>query len=350
MSGRVLLYGATGYTGEQLAQVLADDGCDLVLAGRNAAKLAALGGRLGLGWRAFGLGDAEAIDAALCDVSVVLHAAGPFVDTALPMMSACLRTGVHYLDLSGEWPSFVQAVELGEVAQAAGIMMMPGVGFTLVATDCLLALAKARAPEAVRLRLAVSRPGVITRGTVASSAGLAGPSALLRRGGALCAAPAGRLTHDFDFGEGLKSATLVSWPDVVTGEATTGVADIEVYSEAGWATRLAYRAYGEAVGAGGAGLRDAAARAYAMVWPEGPPAQARASASFVLVCEALDRWRRPSRLRLRTRDGYTVSLYTAREIVRRVLAGDWSPGFKTPAGQYGGEMILGLGCAELEAC
>jgi hypothetical protein len=87
-----------------------------------------------------------------------------------------------------------------------------------------------------------------------------------------------------------------------------------------------------------------------MAWPEGPPSQARAKASFVLVCEALDRWRRPARLRLRTRDGYTVSLFTAREIVRRVLAGDWSAGFRTPAGQYGGEMILELGCAELETC
>jgi saccharopine dehydrogenase (NAD+, L-lysine-forming) len=350
MNGRILLYGATGYTGEQLAAVLADDGHDLVLAGRNPAKLAPMAERLGLPWRAFGLEDAEAIDAALSDASVVLHAAGPFVETALPMMSACLRTGVHYLDLAGEWPVFVQAMELGQVARDAGVMMMPGVGFTLVATDCLLALAKAQAPGAVRLRLAVSRPAVITRGTVASSAGLAGPSALLRRGGSLCAAPAGRLTHDFDFGEGLKSATLVSWPDVVTGQATTGVADIEVYSEADWATRLAYRAYGEAAGAGGSIVRDAAARAYAMAWPEGPPSQARAKASFVLVCEALDRWRRPTRLRLRTRDGYTVSLFTAREIVRRVLAGDWSAGFRTPAGQYGGEMILELGCAELETC
>lgn len=348
MSGRVLLYGATGYTGVQLAETLSADGCDLVLAGRNAGKLATIAERLGLPWRAFALNDEAAIDAALADVSVVVHAAGPFVATAAPMMAACLRARVHYLDLCGEWPVFAEALGLSPAAAEAGVMLMPGVGFTVVATDCLMALAQAQAPDAVRLRLAVSRPGVITRGTVLSSAGLASAAALVRKGGVLCSAPAGRLTHDFDFGEGLKSATLVSWPDVVTGELTTGIGDIEVYSEAGWATRLAYRLYGEAAGWTDGRLRQGAAQAYALAWPETPPAAVRERAGFVLVCEALDRWRRPTRLRLRTRDGYTVSLFTTREIVRRVTAGDWSPGFRTPAAQFGGELILGLGCAALE--
>jgi saccharopine dehydrogenase (NAD+, L-lysine-forming) len=348
MSGRVLLYGATGYTGEQLAEALAEDGCDLVLAGRNAAKLAPLAERLGLPWRAFPLNDPAAIDAALSDIAVVVHAAGPFVETAAPMMAACLRAHVHYLDLCGEWPVFADAQALSPAAAEAGVMLMPGVGFTVAASDCLMALAKAQAPEAVRLRLGISKPGVITRGTVISSAGLAGPSALVRKGGMVCSAPAGRLTHDFDFGDGLKSATLVSWPDVVTGEATTGIPDIEVYSEADWTTRLAYRLYGEVSGWANTRLRQGAAQAYALAWPETPSAATRERAGFVLVCEALDRWRRPTRLRLRTRDGYTVSLFTTREIVRRVLAGDASPGFRTPAGQFGGELILGLGCAALE--
>ena len=37
---------------------------------------------------------------------VVLHAAGPFEQTAAPMLAACLGAGAHYLDLSGEWPGF----------------------------------------------------------------------------------------------------------------------------------------------------------------------------------------------------------------------------------------------------
>jgi short subunit dehydrogenase-like uncharacterized protein len=54
-------------------------------------------------------------------------------------------------------------------------------------------------------------------------------------------------------------------------------------------------------------------------------------------------------VRLRTRDGYTVSERTAAAAVARVLAGEASPGFQTPARVFGADFILGLGCATLEA-
>ena len=60
-------------------------------------------------------------------------------------------------------------------------------------------------------------------------------------------------------------------------------------------------------------------------------------------------WRRVRRVRMRTQDGYTVSELTAAAAVQRVLAGDWSPGFQTPAAVFGADFILGLGCAVLEA-
>jgi hypothetical protein len=68
-----------------------------------------------------------------------------------------------------------------------------------------------------------------------------------------------------------------------------------------------------------------------------------------MVCEAVDPWRRVSRVRMRTQDGYTVSELTAAAAVRHVLAGQSTPGFQTPAGVFGANFILGLGCAELDA-
>ena len=88
-------------------------------------------------------------------------------------------------------------------------------------------------------------------------------------------------------------------------------------------------------------------RAFGQAWPEGPSATDRARAGFVVVAEAIDPWRRSTTLRMETRDGYTVSVITAREIVNRVLRGDWKAGYRTPAGVYGGDFILGLGCAGL---
>ena len=249
MSRRVLLYGAYGYTGREVALRLTD--VDLVLAGRDAAEVRVLAEQLGCEWRAFGLTRADALDAALADVDLVLHAAGPFTLTAKPMLDACLRTGAHYLDLAGEWPVFVDAIARDDEARRAGVMVMPGVGLTIAATDGLLALAKRRWPDTVRLRLGVSRAQVITSGSVASAAGILSPEVLVRRDGELVAEPAGKLAHAFDFGEGLRETTALSWADVVTGEFATGVRNIEVYSELGRPGRDRYRDMSVAMAATG---------------------------------------------------------------------------------------------------
>jgi short subunit dehydrogenase-like uncharacterized protein len=348
MSGPVLLYGATGYTGVRVAHALAGAGAPLVLAGRNAEAVRRVAEPLGVDWTAFELEDAARLDASVAGASVVLHAAGPFAQTGAPMRAACLRGGAHYLDLSGEWPGFVDALADDAAARAASVMLMPGVGLTIAATDCLLALAKQAQPDAVKLRLGVSQAQVITRGTVASAATLLGSGVVVRRGGALVSVPAGSLACAFDFGDGLREATAMSWADVVTGEVSTGVADIEVYSELPWFQRAAYRASGLAMSVTGAAPWRAAGRALASGWPEAPADASRDRAAFVMVAEAIDPWRRSRVLRMRTRDGYTVSVASATAAVMRVLRGDWSAGFQTPSKVFGADFILGLGCAWLE--
>ena len=73
-------------------------------------------------------------------------------------------------------------------------------------------------------------------------------------GGKLVTEPAGALVHACDFGEGRRETTATSWADVVTGQFSTGVEDIEVYSELGWLGRAGYRTSALAVGLGGVGL------------------------------------------------------------------------------------------------
>jgi short subunit dehydrogenase-like uncharacterized protein len=348
MTGRLLLYGATGYTGRRIAPALAQSGVDVTLAGRDEAAVRRVAEPLGLPWVAIDLADAEGLDAALRDVAAVLHAAGPFAQTAAPMLAACLRTGVHYLDLGGEWPVFAELMARDADARAAGIMVMPGVGLTIVATDCLLALAKQRHPDTVKFRLGISKAQVISRGSVATAATLLAPGAVVRRGGALVSIPAGSLTRAFDFGDGLREATAMSWADVVTGEFSTGIGDIEVYSELGTGQRLSNRASGLAMSVAGSGAWRRAGRAVAAAWPRGPAEDARAAAQFVMVAEAIDPWRRSRFLRMRTGDGYGVSVATATAATQRVLVGEAAPGFQTPSKVFGPEFILGLGCAALE--
>jgi saccharopine dehydrogenase (NAD+, L-lysine-forming) len=228
-------------------------------------------------------------------------------------------------------------------------MLMPGVGFSVVASDCLLALAADRVTEPMTLRLAVSHPEFVARGTLRSAAGLIGGRALIRRDGRLATVPVGGLLREFDFGQGLRSATAISWPDVISGEVTTGVPNIEAYVETGPISRLVYQSYALAVPWTDARAWRATSHAFTRLWPQAPKAQRRRNSGFVLVAETLDRWRRAARLRMRTLDGYTVSVITTAEIVKRVLDGDWSPGFNTPARLFGADLILRLGCASVES-
>jgi short subunit dehydrogenase-like uncharacterized protein len=70
------------------------------------------------------------------------------------MVEACLRTGSHYLDLTGEIPVYEALAARDAEAKAQGIMVLPGVGFDVVPTDCLALHLKQRLPSATRLTLA----------------------------------------------------------------------------------------------------------------------------------------------------------------------------------------------------
>jgi short subunit dehydrogenase-like uncharacterized protein len=346
LRGPVMVYGATGHSGRTLAARLCEAGCDVIVAGRNAAAVQALAQSLGAPFRVFDLRDPGAIDLALTGMKVVLHAAGPFMDTAAPMMDACIRAGAHYLDLSGEWPVFARAQCLGAEAKAAGVMLMPGVGWVVVISDCLAAHAVREAPGTSLLRIASEHRTVASRGTFRTALRIFGSTVVVRKAGVLRSVPVGPPSRSFDFGAGERLSIAVSWPDVVTAFRTTGVANIEGFLHAPLPLQIALRA-----GAAGAEiLGDEALRAslapLAAAWPDHASAEAQSRAFNVIVVEAVDPWRRATRFGLKTLDGYSTTTITAAAIAARVLAGEHPPGFQTPAGAYGPELIQGLGCVE----
>jgi len=132
-----MLYGAGGYTGALLAQHAHERGHLPLLAGRTASAIAALAERLDLPYRVVSLDDPAALSTALADVDLVLNAAGPFLYTATPLAEACLNAGVHYLDIGNELRVFRALYELHQRAEGTGVTIIPGVGFGVVATNCL---------------------------------------------------------------------------------------------------------------------------------------------------------------------------------------------------------------------
>ena len=160
-----LIYGANGYTGSLIARAAAARGHQPILAGRNAEPLATLARELGLEHRIFALDSPDAVAEGIRGVGMVLHCAGPFAHTSKPMADACLRTGVHYLDITGEVGVFEALAARDQEAKAAQVMLLPGVGFDVVPSDCLAAHLKRRLPSANRLALGFQTFGSVSRGT-----------------------------------------------------------------------------------------------------------------------------------------------------------------------------------------
>jgi saccharopine dehydrogenase (NAD+, L-lysine-forming) len=365
MSGAVLLYGATGYTGRLLARrfkarnaVAGNTQVELVLGGRDPVRLQALREAIrDVRCVDFPLEDADEIDQALKGVDLVLNAAGPFGHTAIPLMDACVRRRVHYLDLSGEWRTFVEAMNRSAAAVAAGVMLMPGVGFTVVAGDCLMRHAFNQVKDAVSLRLACSWPSVVSAGTRATATTSLEPLALVRRDGELAGVPLGQVTRAFDFGRGLTNATLIGLPEVLTGAFTTGVRTIETYTEVTALQRLGFVGATAAMTSLGPGPVRQLAQSIAAAGAPEPSLEARKTARYDMVVETTDPWRRVRTFRMRTLDGYSVSLAVAPHIVGEVIGGAWRPGFQTPAGLLGCDFFFNnrparrrvqLNCAELD--
>ena len=168
---RFLLYGANGYTAGLIIRFAGEYGLKPVLAGRNETAIRSLAEQHGLDYRIASLDDPKQVDALLQGFQVVLHAAGPFMYTARPMMEACLRNKVHYLDITGEITVFEMGKRLHEKAQQAGIVVMPGVGFDVVPTDCMALFVKNHLPDAVQLDLAFATlGGMLSHGTATTMA------------------------------------------------------------------------------------------------------------------------------------------------------------------------------------
>jgi saccharopine dehydrogenase (NAD+, L-lysine-forming) len=225
-----LLYGATGYTGRLVARRAVAMGLRPVLAGRSAAKVLPLAAELGLEHRVFGLGDAAAIRRGLAGVESVAHCAGPFARTALPMARACVESGTHYLDITGEIDVFEALHALGGRAAAAGVTLLPGAGFDVVPTDCVAALLAARLPDATQLDLAFRTAGGASPGTVRTAVESAADGGRIRSGGEIRTVPFGSRQVRAAFPSGVRTAVSVPWGDVSTAYHSTGIPDVTTYT------------------------------------------------------------------------------------------------------------------------
>ncbi|MDT5062367.1 MAG: hypothetical protein QOH63_2826 [Acidobacteriota bacterium] len=340
MSLNFLLYGANGYTGKLIAQQACERGLRPIIAGRDRVTIEHLARELNLEHRVFALDDKAAMDAALSEVAVVLHCAGPFSRTSKPMADACLRTKTHYLDITGEATVIETLAARDTEARSAGVMLMPCVGFDVVPSDCLAAHLKRRLPEAVKLALAIQGMGRISRGTATTMVENINRGGLIRRGGKLTGVPAAWKTREIDFGRGPITATTIPWGDVASAFYSTGIPNIEVYAAIPASVRRMMklsRAFGWLLGSQ-AVQRFLKKRIKAQ--PPGPDEKERERGKSFVWGEVLDDSGKRAVSRLSGPEGYKLTALTSLAIVGHVLAGNISTGFQTPSKAYGADLIL----------
>jgi len=336
MSDTFLLYGATGYTASLITRTAVARGLRPLLAGRNPAKVKALADPLGLEWQAFPLDDAAALDQALRAVPLVLHCAGPYSQTYKPMVDACLRTATHYLDITGELIEHIALVERDAAARAAGVMLLPSVGFDVVPSDCLALHLKRRLPTATHLKLAFQSVGGWSRGTLISAADTADRPGMVRRDGELVRVRAAWKTLDVDFGAGPVRCVTIPWGDLATAYCSTGIPNIETYMALPGPGRLGLKM----AGLFGSPLGKRVLSKLVRLFPTGPGEAQRAAGYSLLWGEVTDGAGRRAAARMRTPHAYSVTALAALAAVERVLAGDVHPGYQTPARAYGPDFAL----------
>ncbi len=344
MPDQFMIYGATGYTGKLLAREAKDRGFAPVLSGRDPDKLKAVAEPLGFEYRAVSLTDAAGLRAALADVDIVLHSAGPFSATSEPMVDACLETGTHYLDITGEIDVFEACASRDAEAAERGVVVMPGVGFDVVPSDCLAAHVHRRLGDATSLLIAIQGLGGMSRGTAKTGAEAIGRRSRVRRGGRIVEAPEA-IVHDVDYGDGPKKSIAVSWGDVSTAYHSTGIPDITVCF-------AATRQLEKLTGMGplrrwffGTAPMQALIKRMIDRQPPGPSEEQRRKGGSNLVAIAENAAGERAVSRLRTPEGYTLTALTGIDVAARTLAGEVEPGFHTPSTAFGPDFVLGFeGC------
>lgn len=340
MADDLLLYGSYGYTGQLILERALNEGLRPILGGRNAAAVADQAKRHQLEPRVFDVGDKAAALKALSGVRAVLNAAGPFHRTALPMVQACLQTGTHYLDVTGEVEVFEALAQQDQAARRENIMLLPGVGFDVVPTDCHAAYLKSRLPDATELVLAFQGLGGLSRGTATTMAEKLGSGGAVRRDGRIVTVPVAWKTRAIDFGARPALTVTIPWGDVSTAYYSTGIGNIEVYTAVppamirqmrmtryiGWFLRLPpiQKRIKQRIQAG----------------PAGPDPKTRQKSSSVIWGEVRNSSGRRAAARLYAPNGYTLTAMTALRAAQNALAGNAKPGFQTPSRAFGADFIL----------
>jgi short subunit dehydrogenase-like uncharacterized protein len=205
VAGRIVLFGATGYTGRLTARAMVGRGLRPVLAARSQEKLTALASELGGGLETLtaDVSEPRTVRALVERGDVLVTTVGPFARFGVPAVAAACDAGAHYLDSTGE-PSFLRRVFefYSEVGRGNDCAMLTAFGYDYVPGNLAAALALRRAGEAavsVDVGYFLSGQGSdwMSGGTKASAAGAMAEPGFAFRGGEMVSERGAKRSRSF---------------------------------------------------------------------------------------------------------------------------------------------------------
>jgi short subunit dehydrogenase-like uncharacterized protein len=153
MKNEILILGATGRSGTQVAERLHAAGIPLVLAGRSRERLEALAAKLGGSPRLLvGSLDDNLAAIAVDAPGVIVNTVGPFASTSLTVARAT-PPGTHYVDIANEFSAVDDILRLDRIAEAAGSVFVTGAGFGVTGTESVVVHLCAGRPRPSRVRV-----------------------------------------------------------------------------------------------------------------------------------------------------------------------------------------------------
>ncbi|MBD3275885.1 MAG: hypothetical protein GF372_11270 [Candidatus Marinimicrobia bacterium] len=331
MENKLLVYGATGYTGKLFVRELLKNHLQPVLAGRSE-NVASLAAGVNCEHRIFTLDDYDAIDKNIQDIQLVANIAGPFHVTQNPLIQSCIQTGTHYIDIAGEVPEMESAFMYDQQAKDADIMIMPGAGFGVVPTDIAASLAKRHLPDSTWLKIAYATEGGASRGTLKTILQDVDKPGFIRKNGKW--KQANPASNQMEFNVKGKQYTAVYNPwraDLFTAYVSTLIPNIETYTV--FPGIIVKMMQGKMLW-----LRDFILKYGMKFLPAGPSERSLNNGSTIIHAKAGNNEDTAVKVNILGPEAYLFTVKTLLSISERILNGQVFPGTKTPS-IYGRELI-----------
>lgn len=335
-----MIYGAYGFTGAWLAKTATDCGLQPIIAGRNALKTKRLALRLNLDFRVFDIDDDRSVENNLKDIDLLYNLAGPYCKSAPTLVEACLRTKTHYMDLTGDLEIYDFLYSLDDVARESNILIMPGVGFNIIATECVAAHTVKKLPSCDSLDIVMATQAKPSKGTFKQMI------MLLPRGGfeikenALHQSSIQKSDLDVKFPDKNRTTFTIPIGELIACHKSLGIPNIQTHYalSSSWAmmadnmidiiAKFSSKSYGKKVLTG-----------FAANYAKGPSKESMLKDKAYVYAKASSEEGIYAETMIQTPEPYYFTVLIAVEAIKRVLEGDYV-GALTPVEAFGSSFIF----------